>query len=85
MLEKRFEHRKRALHEDVERVATLFLPTIENMETLYRHWLRANQEMLEGFREVLESRIAVLDKKPASKKQKIPVQEERSGQSTSKH
>ena len=85
MLEKRFEHRKRALHEDIERVATLFLPTVENMETLYRHWLKANQEMLDGFREVLECRIAALDKKPTSKKHKIPVHEDPPIQSTSKH
>lgn len=72
MLEKRLQYQRKEFQEEMEECMGMLFPTCKDLHTLYRHWLKANQELLEGFSQVLDRRLAALEKfeKPAKRKEK---------------
>jgi hypothetical protein len=62
MLHKTLDYRLRESRQDARRLMGMLLPSYENMEILYEHWLRANEVMLQGVCAVIQNRLRSLER-----------------------
>ena len=62
MIQKRIEYQVKSLPSSLRKMISCLGPSTATFEILYRHWLRANQELLQGVLEVIDERLAQLKK-----------------------
>jgi hypothetical protein len=75
MFEKIVEHKMREAADNITRFLETVVPSPDDIQVLYRHWLMAHREILQGMTAVIDARLKAIDRPREGRgPQSVPIE-----------